>query len=172
MIRRATPADARAMAEVQVRSWHRDYADIVAPEALARMTVEARRARWAEILGDADPAAENLVFDQPGVGVVGLGCTGPARAEQGGVEATGELRALYVDPVAQNAGVGTALLAAATAALREAGWGEATLWVFRDNGGARRFYERHGWRLEAGSEALAPADWSAPAVRYRLALEG
>jgi GNAT superfamily N-acetyltransferase len=68
--------------------------------------------------------------------------------------------------------VGTALLAAATAALREAGWGEATLWVFRDNGGARRFYERHGWRLEAGSEALAPADWSAPAVRYRLVLEG
>ena len=36
MIRRATPADARAIAEVQVRSWRRDYADIVARRGAGR----------------------------------------------------------------------------------------------------------------------------------------
>ena len=160
------PATPARSAEVQVRSWHRDYADIVPPEALERMTLEARHERWSEILAADEPAA-NLVFDQPGVGVVGLACTGPVRGELSEGDPTGELRALYVDPAAQNAGVGSALLARAIDELRTAGHATAILWVFRDNERARRFYERAGWACEAGSEALAGAHWAAPSVRYR-----
>ncbi|HYZ19497.1 MAG TPA: GNAT family N-acetyltransferase [Gaiellaceae bacterium] len=50
---------------------------------------------------------------------------------------------LYVDPEAQNRGVGSALLDQAKA-LRPGG---LVLWVFQENTGARRFYERHGFRL-------------------------
>lgn len=53
------------------------------------------------------------------------------------------LAKLYVDPGAQNRGVGTALLDKAKA-LRPDG---LVLWVFQRNEGARRFYERHGFRL-------------------------
>ena len=53
------------------------------------------------------------------------------------------LEKLYVDPEAQNRGVGTALLDQAKA-LRPDG---LVLWVFQKNEGARRFYERHGFRL-------------------------
>lgn len=53
------------------------------------------------------------------------------------------LERLYVDPEAQNRGVGTALLDKAKA-LRPDG---LSLWVFQKNEGARRFYERHGFRL-------------------------
>ena len=53
------------------------------------------------------------------------------------------LEKLYVDPEAQNRGVGTALLDQAKA-LRPDGF---VLWVFQKNEGARRFYERHGFRL-------------------------
>ena len=47
---------------------------------------------------------------------------------------------LYVAPGEQGRGVGGALLAQAKA-LRSGGF---ELWVFQDNRGARRFYERHG----------------------------
>lgn len=47
---------------------------------------------------------------------------------------------LYVHPDAQNAGVGSALL---DVVKRERPTG-FRFWVFQRNGGARRFYERHG----------------------------
>ncbi len=50
---------------------------------------------------------------------------------------------LYVDPAAQNRGLGTALLDHAKH-LRP---GRLELWVFQKNTGARRFYERHDFRL-------------------------
>ncbi len=50
---------------------------------------------------------------------------------------------LYVEPDAQNQGVGTALLEHAKM-LRPDG---LVLWVFQKNEGARRFYERHGFHL-------------------------
>ena len=50
------------------------------------------------------------------------------------------LHHLYVDPAAQNAGAGSALLAKAKAELP----GGFSLWTFQANLGARRFYERHG----------------------------
>jgi GNAT superfamily N-acetyltransferase len=50
---------------------------------------------------------------------------------------------LYVDPAAQNRGLGTRLLDHAKSQ-RPAGF---QLWVFQQNHGARRFYERHGCSL-------------------------
>jgi GNAT superfamily N-acetyltransferase len=50
---------------------------------------------------------------------------------------------LYVHPEVQNQGVGTALLEDAKKR-RPAG---LRLWVFQKNVGARRLYERHGFRL-------------------------
>jgi putative acetyltransferase len=62
------------------------------------------------------------------------------RSRQDGWEV---LEKLYVDPEAQNRGVGTALLDQAKA-LRPDG---LVLWVFQKNEGARRFYERRGFGL-------------------------
>ena len=50
---------------------------------------------------------------------------------------------LYVEPDVQGQGIGKALLEQAKA-LRPGG---LVLWVFQKNEGARRFYERHGFRL-------------------------
>jgi GNAT superfamily N-acetyltransferase len=50
---------------------------------------------------------------------------------------------LYVEPSAQNRGIGTALLDHAKS-LRPEG---LELWVFQKNAGACRFYERHAFRL-------------------------
>jgi GNAT superfamily N-acetyltransferase len=50
---------------------------------------------------------------------------------------------LYVEPSAQGQGIGKVLLVHAKR-LRPGG---LELWVFEQNAGARRFYERHGFRL-------------------------
>jgi GNAT superfamily N-acetyltransferase len=55
----------------------------------------------------------------------------------------GEVTHLYVEPGAQGGGIGTALLDHVKAQSA----GELRLWVFQLNDGARRFYERHGFRL-------------------------
>jgi putative acetyltransferase len=54
-----------------------------------------------------------------------------------------ELDALYVDPASQRRGIGSALFRRA----QEARPGGFSWWVFRDNWGARRFYESLGGRL-------------------------
>jgi GNAT superfamily N-acetyltransferase len=54
-----------------------------------------------------------------------------------------ELTHLYVDPPAQYCRVGTALLEQVKRHRPE----RLELWVFQKNEGARRFYERHGFRL-------------------------
>ncbi|MEP6836694.1 MAG: GNAT family N-acetyltransferase, partial [Bradyrhizobium sp.] len=51
---------------------------------------------------------------------------------------------LYLDPASTGRGIGSRLLADATAALPV-----TKLYCFQSNSGARRFYERHGFRAEA-----------------------
>jgi GNAT superfamily N-acetyltransferase len=148
VIRRATPDDGAAIAAVQARSWRYAYADIVDPERMP--DPEQQAPRFAERIADG---AEVYVYDQDGR-VAGFA------ALDGN-----ELRAIYVDPPAQGAGVGSALLDAAIDGLRAAGHDEAFLWAFEANGLARAFYERHGWELVPGrQERLAPE------VRYRREL--
>jgi len=56
----------------------------------------------------------------------------------------GWLDHLYIDPNAQGRGLGSALLQHVKT-LQPQGF---RLWVFQKNAGARRFYERHDFRLE------------------------
>ena len=154
MIRRATAGDAEAIARVQVRSWHHAYADIVDPEQLAEHTVASRTERWRGLLATGE--STTLVIEVQGA-IAGFATVVP-----------GELRALYVDPPAQGAGAGSALLHAAQDALRGAGHREAVLWVFQANAHARAFYERHGW-IADDPPVVNDHRW-APELRYHRAL--
>jgi ribosomal protein S18 acetylase RimI-like enzyme len=64
-----------------------------------------------------------------------------------GAEGTGALWAVRVLPGLRNLGIGSRLVAAAEDLLREWGYARVELGVERDNPGARRFYERHGYRV-------------------------
>ncbi len=155
MIRPAVAGDAESIDRVHVRAWERAYGDFVAPDRMiGAREPEDRLARWRERLDDE--VIRTWVFELDGF-LAGF-------ASAGG----GTLRALYVDPGAQGAGVGTALLEHAEAVLRAEGAAEAELWVYRENEHGRRFYESHGWELVPGSEK--DDDWAAPGVRYRKVL--
>jgi GNAT superfamily N-acetyltransferase len=149
VIRRAVPADAEAIAAVQARGWRHAFADIVEPDRMP--DPEEQAPRFADFIAGG---GEVQVFDQDG------------RIAGFAVVVGEELRALYVDPPAQGAGVGSALLDAAVEALRADGHAEAFLWTFEANGLARAFYERHGWELVPGHDDHL----GAPLVRYRRAL--
>jgi ribosomal protein S18 acetylase RimI-like enzyme len=159
--RRATVADARAIGELQLRAWWRAYQDIVSPQHLMGHDAEERAGRWAELLASG---LVNVLVAEVAEQVRGFVAIGPSREEEPDPR-EGELYAIFVDPAAQGAGLGTALLAEGEQALRSVGWSRATLRVFADNGYARTFYERHGWTEEPGTARTH--DWDAPEVLYR-----
>jgi ribosomal protein S18 acetylase RimI-like enzyme len=88
----------------------------------------------------------------------------------------GQVLSVHVDPPVTGRGVGGALLDHAVATFRAAGFREATLWVVGDNPGARRFYERAGWRPDGNTrrEPLAVEGEDGEDVmliRYRVDLD-
>lgn len=143
MIRPATDADARAIAELEVRAWRWAYVDFVAEEDMP--SVDERVPAWA------GSSSGVFVAEVEGrlVGVVQVG--------------DGELKALYVEPAAQGAGLGTSLYDFAREQLVTAGYAEGVLWVFEGTGHARGFFERRGWVPDGERREAA----NAPEVRYR-----
>jgi GNAT superfamily N-acetyltransferase len=68
---------------------------------------------------------------------------------------------LYVDPLHTGQGMGSRLIDWAKAGAP----GPLNLWTFRTNLGARRFYERHGFRAIAATDG--ENEEGAPALHYR-----
>jgi GNAT superfamily N-acetyltransferase len=142
VIRPTTDADARAIAELEVRAWRWAYVDFVAEEDM--IAVEERVARWS--------GAEDAFVAEVGGRIAGVAQVAPVR-----------LKALYVEPAAQGAGLGTLLHDFACERLRAAGAAEAVLWIFEGNGHARGFFERRGWAPDGARGEAA----GAPELRYR-----
>lgn len=157
-IRRATPADAEATARLHVAAWLAAYRGLLPDDVLDGLDVEARTARWRDVLaGDASETLLALAPEPAGfVSVVDPDPDGAA-----------ELTALYVDPSRLRAGLGTALLAAARAALRARGAREVVLWHLEGNEPALGFYERHGFRPDGARRTDARLG---PHVRLRAAV--
>jgi ribosomal protein S18 acetylase RimI-like enzyme len=180
-VRPATVADAYPVARLHVRTWQWAYAGIVPDETLAALDVEARARRWRENF--AGGTAREARVAQDGDRLCGFASFGPYRLAQDRDNQDpryGEVYAIYVDPQRVGAGAGRALMDAAVARLAERGWREIRLWVLEANLRARRFYERYGFTVDTGPDALAQIAFDRPGadpvrlpeVRYRLALGG
>jgi ribosomal protein S18 acetylase RimI-like enzyme len=154
VIRRATPADIDALVGLQTRSWRHAYGDFVDADAMPEPA--QRVARWRTVLGGAGAV---FVWDHEGR-VAGFVACGPDRRQEAG---TGEIYAIAVDPAAQGAGLGSALLARAVEELSKISFDRALLWCLEANGLARAFYESREWEQDAGRRDHA---WG-PEVRYR-----
>jgi putative acetyltransferase len=123
-IRAASPADIETLAAVAVASYRHGFAGILEPDILASCDHAFFAARFSRELAKIALAEEEN-------SIAGFSLV------------TGRnLDMLFVAPARIGNNIGAKLLAAAEAQ------GAATLECFRDNEEARRFYERHGWRLE------------------------
>lgn len=144
MIRRATPADAGALAAVGARTFADTFGHLYAPEDLQAFLDESHTAdAYARYL--ADGAYALWLLEDAGR-PLGYALAGPANLPHPDLRAgDGELKRLYVDAALQNGGWGAKLFGEALAWLQHEG--PRTLWisVWSENHGAQRFYARHGF---------------------------
>jgi ribosomal protein S18 acetylase RimI-like enzyme len=132
LIREATESDLPAL------EWEGEYRHF---RALFRTSLmEARLGQRALLLAEQDRRLIGQLF-------VHLG---------GGVGGTGYLYAFRVRPEVRNRGIGTRLIEEAELLLRRRGCRRAVISVGKDNPGARRLYERLGYRVCAED----PGQWS------------
>jgi ribosomal protein S18 acetylase RimI-like enzyme len=159
-IRRATPDDGRAIAEVKVETWRAAYAGVMPQETLDGLDVEAHASLWAGYAA-ADEVGMFVAVEHGRI--VGFVSVGPCND----LEDTGELYAIYVRPGSWSTGAGLALMETGVTWLSER-WTEAVLWVAEENPRARRFYELYGWTPETTRiEEVAPGA-AISEIRYRL----
>lgn len=161
LVRAAVPEDAERIANVIVRAWQKAYAHVFPAERLTRLDAARRATFWRDRIA----AGDTLLVTDDGTGFVSFG---PSRDPDG--EGVGEVYAIYVDPGHWDTGRGRELMEAAVAALQEAGFEEATLWVLEDNPRARRFYERAGWRTDGEAKEDEFLQTRVREVRYRISL--
>ena len=167
-LREAEPGDAKALAEVQVASWHAAYKDLVPKPFLDHYTVAMRTQRWDQILDGGSEATTTLAeFNNLTDAFVSYG---PCRDEdRPGVDA-GEIWSLYAHPSSWGNGVGQTLCTYALDRLHSSGAMTASLWVFKGNDRAIRFYEKLGFVPdgEARVEPFGEADLTE--LRFTLSL--
>jgi putative acetyltransferase len=124
IVRAVRAEDIPVLAAVAERSYRSAFATILEPDALASRTAaffaERFAASWERML-------VALLGDRP-IGFL--------------LMADRHIDMLFMDPDASGQGGGSLLLKEAEAR------GAQSLECFRDNHGARRFYERHGWTVE------------------------
>jgi GNAT superfamily N-acetyltransferase len=163
-VRPAGPADAAAVAQVQLATWSAAYADVLPAEALALDPAQVAQA-WELALAAPPSAYHRVLVAVDGDEVVGLASCEPAPDDD--LEAAaGELSALLVEPRWGRRGHGSRLLAAAVDLWRADGVEQAVTWVFESDQVVASFLESAGWgpdtagrTLEAGGRAVRQRRW-------------
>jgi GNAT superfamily N-acetyltransferase len=167
-LRRATVADAAAVAAIHVRAWQAAYRGIIPDPFLDGLDVGSRAGRYAfDRSGPGDPVTWITV---EGDDVLGMVSVSPSRDED--LAGLGEVQALYVAPDRWRSGVGSSLMAKAEQLLADAGFTEACLWVLEDNAQGRRFYETAGWDADGHAKTATIGGRGLVEVRYRKQLAG
>lgn len=161
-IRRATPADADAMAKLHVDAWRAAYRGLVPDAFLDGLAYDRRAKRFRESL--SAQAEETYLAEQAG-DLLGMLTIGACRDEDVDSTVTGEIWGIYLAPGYWRQGTGKVLCRYGEGLLRARHYQIATLWVFAGNEQARRFYEAMGYAADGASKVL---DLGTPleALRY------
>ena len=139
-LRRATPEDSSAVAEIWHLGWQDGHLGYVPQELLEARTEESFRARASERVADTTVA----IVD----GVVA-----------GFVMVVGdEVEQVYVSAGHRGTGVAGALIGEAEKHVRASGHDKAWLAVVAGNARARAFYERSGWQDEGPFDYVTTAE--------------
>jgi GNAT superfamily N-acetyltransferase len=168
-IRDASLDDTESIVAVTASGWRERYQGIVAADRLADLPL----ARWRHEISvglrrpvkDAFTLAAEMRGELTGYSYV----MAPAR-DGDLTPSSAEIVGMYVAPSNWRQGVGSALLEATFKRLEKLEYTDVVLWVFKDNRGARRFYNRHGFKAD-GSERFHPLA-EAQAIRMQRPVEG
>lgn len=166
-VRPATTDDVDAIMAVQDRTWRTAYAGLLPEEAFTGLTSDAARAHWTDAVhagGDF-----HLLVAREGTETVGF-CAAARYAGADGLSIA-EVATLLVEPRWGRRGHGGRLLAAAAAALREAGSDTGRAWVPEIDTASRRFYARAGWEPDGAVRTLDTGSGTLREVRMAGSLD-
>ena len=142
-IRKAIPGDEKVLAYIQTESWKAAFADILPPADLERSTnIEKVTQMYQRILQSGMCSiAISFVEDTPHC----IAAWGKNRCDLG--DAVGELICIHSLQDGWGKGYGSEMMKYVLDDLRQAQYKSVILWVFEANTRARRFYEKHGFKL-------------------------
>lgn len=144
-IRRATLADAAALAELGNATFVEAFGHLYAPEDLREFLSKAHSAQMYERLL-RDPEVAIWLAIPAGAAPIAYVVAGLCKLPAPDLEPrAGEIRRLYVRTTEQSGGVGTRLLRVALDWLEASGFGPLYVGVWSANFGAQRLYERYGF---------------------------
>ena len=139
-IRRATTADAGAIATINVTAWKESYIGIVPRAFLEGRMPDNRIAFWKDRLSGSGVDAF-LALDEARAPIE-YAVAGPRR--DGPAECRGEVYSIYVLEQNKGRGIGRRLMRSVARALADRTLLPVCVLVFRDNADGRRFYEALG----------------------------
>ncbi len=148
-VRPATPADARALAAVQLASWRAGGGAPEVRAAIAALPGDEVAAAWEQAIRLAPGPRHRVLAACAGAEVVGFAALGP-----GDDEHSTELLELHVRPDRRREGHGSRLLAASVDHARGQGAETATAWVGAADDGARAFLSEAGWGPDGSRRTL------------------
>lgn len=155
-VRHAGPGDGPGIDRVRLAGWQHAYRGIVPDSYLDSMKPDP--ARREEQLRRPVPGSASYVAETGGANaeyIVGWLVTGPSRDDDA-PKGAAEVYACYVHPEHGRLGIGGLLMDTALARIDPGA--PVLLWVLKDNGPARRFYETAGFRTDGFEQALDRGD--------------
>ena len=153
-VRVAWPADAPAVAAVQVAGWRLGYAGTLPDDVLAGLEVDAFAARWADALERPVDARNRVLVALERAAVRGFAVTGPCPDPDADPRVDGELVELVVHPDVRGRGHGSRLLQAGVDTLRSDGFERGVTWLGTTDDAARAFLSAAGWAADGASREL------------------
>ena len=170
-----------AMSLIHALGWRTTYQDAVPADYMAR---EITDGRWIPFFReDYETGRCHGLLLYRGDTPVACGNYGPARVgasprqsslvsfDSRGYEGWGEIISFYTHPDEKGKGYGSLLMEEMLRRLKEDGFPSAYVLVLRENAGARRFYERHGFRWDGTHEDIPfPPDAICVDLRYTRTL--
>jgi ribosomal protein S18 acetylase RimI-like enzyme len=140
LIRTAQAADAPGIARVHERTWKESYRGILEKAYLEGISEQRLTARWRTNLSQLHENRDEAAFvAASGRDIIGFVTVGASREAFSPWD--GEITMVYVLKEYRGGGLGRELMKAAADHCIRRGMFSAGLWVLRDNGAARDFYE-------------------------------
>lgn len=152
-VRVAWADDAPAIAELQLRTWQEQYADVLPPDALPR-DIGAAAAAWQSSLSRPPDARNRVLVALERNRVVGFAILAPASDPDCDPVSDAELMELTVAPDERGKGHGSRLLQAAADTMQADRFTRAVLWAIADDDALRTFLTDAGWAADSAHRGL------------------
>lgn len=146
-VRHASLRDAKPISEAHVAAWQAAVGKSGPAEAMHAFSVERCLAYWREAINLCEPQVVVATENDKVIGFVGF----DRSRDKGTPSTTGEIWALYVNPLHWSRGVGLALWDAARDGLQEEGCTKVSVWMPMRFERSMRFIELAGFTREPAS---------------------